>query len=311
LEAILRQRGAPDGLAGAERIERLRAHVLAHAPEASGEIDGVARTFLPELAHYGELIASSDGATVGMLTRGEDAGFSARIARLLHAWDMPQETIAAAAHVAHAFEHKRAFLKLEWRTGTHGVERAAAVYYRRRPNVEQALAILRPHARDLPLPYFRELAQLLGKDSVHFVCVSARPGLPPFSKMYFSQYLIPETYDAVRVRLARALQRFAPQPAAIARWAAYHDRLAPAHREQTLFVSLALTPHGLDPSIKIDYPDVAADVAVGVLNPENQPRVAAAFARLCARAGRRALSFLGVRLGHALEPVLKGYADFP
>jgi hypothetical protein len=97
----------------------------------------------------------------------------------------------------------------------------------------------------------------------------------------------------------------------VARWAAYHDRLAPAGPERTLFVSLAMTRDGVQPSIKIDYPAVAPDVAVGVLDVPDQATAAAGFADLCARAGTDRLSFLGLRLGVGAVPVLKGYADFP
>jgi hypothetical protein len=309
LEAILRQHRASGNVTPARRLELLRAHVLAIAPAAAYEIDDVAAKLLPEIGHYGELIASHDGRTAGVLTRGEDANFTARIQALLHAWRMPPETIALHAAAARAFEHKRCFVKLEWRATASGVERLAAVYYRRRPRIEDALDLVRRGA-DLPVGYFHELARLLGKHTVHFVCLTARPSAPAFYKMYFSQYLIPDTYEAARIRLARALSRFAPQPAAVARWAAYHERFAPLHRDQTVFVSLALTPQGLDPSIKVDYPDVPPGIAVGVLDPANQPSVATQFRLLCERAGRPALSFLGVRLGRAAEPVLKGYADF-
>lgn len=290
------------------RVRALREHVALAAPTLAGEAADIARSLLPELDRYGELIGSSDGRTVGMLTRGEDAGFTERIQSLMQSWRLPAEAIRSHAALAHAFEHKRCFLKLEWRASPGGMERLLAVYYRRRPRVEDAISIA---CNGAPLAgHFLELSRLLAKDTVHFVCLTARPDQPLYHKMYFSQYVTPDRAEAVRIRIARALHRFAPQPATVARWAAYHDRLVSPPQEQTLFVSLALTAEGLDPSIKIDYPNVPPNVAVGVLDQAQQAPVAEHFKKLCMRAGRTDLSFLGLRLGRANVPVLKGYADF-
>ena len=290
------------------RVGALREYVAAAAPGLAEEAEAIASSLLPEFERYGELIGSSDGRTVGLLTRGEEASFTTRIQALMHEWCLPAEAIRAHAALARAFEHKRCFLKLEWRASPGGVERLLAVYYRRRPRVADAIRIACDSS--LPSGHFLELSRLLAKDTVHFVCLTARPRQPMYHKMYFSQYVTAESRDAVRIRIARALQRFAPQPAAVARWAAYHDRLVTPLSEQTLFVSLALTPQGLDPSIKIDYPNVPPNVAVGVLEQAQQAPVAEQFRKLCVRAGRTDLSFLGLRLGRARVPMLKGYADF-
>jgi hypothetical protein len=166
-------------------------------------------------------------------------------------------------------------------------------------------------AGPLPTAHFQTLARLLGKETVHFIALACRPGEPVHYKLYFSQLQDGFNRDAVQVRLTRALSRYAPHPAAVARWAAYRDRLAPGGFERTLFVSLAVTRDGVQPSIKIDYPQVAPDVAVAVLDEAEQQAAADSFAALCRQAGTRRLSFLGLRLGLGAVPILKGYADFP
>ncbi|MGE0261040.1 MAG: hypothetical protein AB7T18_20060 [Alphaproteobacteria bacterium] len=105
------------------------------------------------------------------------------------------------------------------------------------------------------------------------------------------------------------MERYAASAAGAARWRAYHDRLAPRHRVQTLFVSLAVSEDGTDPTLKIDYPDVAPEIAAGMLDEAAMSPAAENFRRLCDDAGRRSLSYLGVRLG-GRAPILKGYADF-
>jgi hypothetical protein len=227
-------------------------------------------------------------------------------------WRVSAEAQAFHRALAAAFEHKRCFLKLEWCAANNKIERQIAIYYRRRPRIHDALKILAGFAGScLPLDQFRELGSLLGKDTVHFVSFTARPDQPLWYKFYFSQYLIPESYDSAQMRLQRALQRFSIAPHNLSRWLAYHDRLAPRHREQTVFVSLAMSEDGIDPSIKIDYPDVAPALAVGLLDGRHAAYAEEKLRWLCGQAGRSALSYLGVRMGSQAHPVLKGYADFP
>jgi hypothetical protein len=73
---------------------------------------------------------------------------------------------------------------------------------------------------------------------------------------------------------------------------------------------VAVSEDGADHSIKIDYPDVPPAVAAGLVDEASMARAEAALRSVCAGAGRAALSYLGVRLRSASEPILKGYADF-
>jgi hypothetical protein len=280
-------------------------------PAAASDLDDLSGYILPEFDCYGELIAAVDQPLAGLLVRGEGEDFTLRVSAIMERWGMSPEAQALHRALATAFEHKRCFLKLEWCAASDTFERHVAVYYRRRPRIHDALKILAGFAGScLPLQQFRELGSLLGKDTVHFVSFTARRDQPLWYKFYFSQYLIQESYHSAQMRLQRALQRFSALPAMEARWLAYHDRLAPRHREQTVFVSLAMSEDGIDPSIKIDYPDVSPELAVGLLDGAHAAHAHQRLRWLCGHASRSSLSYLGVRMGSREHPVLKGYADF-
>ena len=311
MEAVLRHDGSSDSLTGSGRLGILTDMVTALAPAAASELDDVARCIFPEFDSYGELIAAIDSPVAGLLVRGEGQDFTRRVSELMESWHMTEEAKRFQLILAEAFNHKRAFLKLEWCALGDRIERQIAVYYRRRPSVHDALKMLAGFAGScLPLGEFRELGALLGKDTVHFVAFTARPDRPLWYKFYFSQYLTPESFQAGEARLRRAVERFAAAPTAVPRWLAYHDRLAPRYRAQSVFVSLALCEDGSDGSIKIDYPDVAPMVAAGLIDGAVAAQTHERLRCLCDAAGRDTLSYLGVRIGAADHLVLKGYADF-
>ena len=311
MEAVLRYDGSSNRLTDSGRLRILTDVVTALAPAAVSEIDDVARCVFPEFDSYGELIAAVDSPVVGLLVRGEGEEFTRRVSTLMDSWHMTDEAKQFHLTLAEAFDHKRAFLKLEWCVLNDKMERQIAVYYRRRPCVHDALKILAGFAGScLQLGEFRELGALLGKDTVHFVAFTARPNRPLWYKFYFSQYLTPKSFQGVEARLRRAVERFAAAPTALPRWLAYHDRLAPRYRAQTVFTSLALCEDGSDGSLKIDYPDVAPMVTAGLLDGTAAVQTQERLRWLCDAAGRETLSYLGVRIGAADHLVLKGYADF-
>lgn len=313
MEAVLRRHGAYGGadLSAGGRIGAVRDVLAAVVPGALADVDALGDAIGPELDAYGEFMASAEAPVAGVLVRGEGAGFTRRVAALLDDWGMPEESRRFHATLAEAFEHKRVFLKLEWQRAAK-TERQVAVYYRRRPRVHDALKLLAAFTGTcLRLQDFRELGALLGKDTVHFVAFTTRADAPLQYKFYFSQYLTPDSYAAADHRLQRCVQRFVGDSPAVTRWLAYRDMLAPRHREQTLFVSLAQSEDGGDGSLKIDYPDVAPLVAAGLLDGRSAAQAEERLRWLCEAAGRDELSYLGLRLGAGAHPVLKGYADLP
>lgn len=311
MEAVLRHRGSSSEVALGARLDACAQLLGRCVPDALDHVAAIGPIISPEFEQYGELIAATDHPLAGLLLRGEGSGFTDRIQGLLRQWDLGEEAAFVHAHLAAAFEHKRCFLKLEWCGNATGVDRQVAVYYRRRPKLHEALQIVAQSAgTTVALDDLRELGALLGKDTVHFVSAVLRPGRPIHYKVYFSQYVTPDSYGAVFVRLQRALRRFAGQTAAEARWASYHDRLSSRQLAHTLFVSLAVSEDGTDPSLKIDYPGVSPIVAAGLLEGVRLRQTEAGLRQLCEAAGRRDLSYLGVRIYAEGDPVLKGYADF-
>ena len=309
---LLRQYSARRTLSGA--CPAVAAALVASAhPAAAAEASAAAERFAPEFAGYGELIRNRRGDLAGFMTRGEDGDFAERVRDQLLELEAPEEALRQQARWLAMLGPGRTFLKLEWQAAPGGTpSRLAALYVRRRLPVADVVALITAAAEGtLPTGHFHTLARLLGKETVHFIALACRPGEPVHYKLYFSQLQEVANREAVQVRLGRALEHFAPHREAVARWAAYHDRLAPSGPERTLFVSLAMTRDGVQPSIKIDYPEVAPDVAVAVLDVVEQQPAAEGFADLCGRAGCERLSFLGLRLGLGAVPVLKGYADFP
>ena len=140
---------------------------------------------------------------------------------------------------------------------------------------------------------------------------TARPNRSIWHKFYFSQYVTPGTADHAEARLQRAVQRFVSTGPSIARWAMYHDRLAPRHGVDTMFVSLAVTEDGYDGSLKFDYPGISPVVAAGLLDGHEAEKAHASLQQLCVAAERPVLSYLGVRMGRGEKLRLKGYADLP
>lgn len=278
------------------------------------EGDAFAARFAPELAVYTEVISSLSGATVGVMTRGEDASFTERVQATLAGWGAPEAGLAWHRKLAGWFEHERAFFKAEWTRTTPEAapQRLGAFYYRRRPEVEEVVAALRAEGvAPAQLERFEALARLLAKDSVHFVSAAVREGSDEVvHKLYLSQWVTPDTQAAVQGRITRALRELGVHADNIDLWSLYHDRLAPAASSPSIFVSLAFTAADRQPSLKIDYPEVLPRYAVALLPAGDQPAAQDAAQRFCARCGLERISYLGVRLGEAPGIGIKLYGDF-
>jgi hypothetical protein len=246
------------------------------------------------------------------MTRGEDAGFTERARATLVQLGMPDEAVAHHRALAEWFEHVRAFLKLEWHVGPAGAAPLAACYFRRRPPVDEVLARLArwgvgTAGRELAM----DVGRILEKDTVHFVSAAFRPGNAVHHKLYFSQYLTPDTADRVAARIARVFRLFGIPHDVEERWRRNHDRTVHLD-ESTLFLSVSFTADATSPSFKIDYPEVApVRAAVWLPEPEQLDAIHEAEAA-CALVGCPAVSFLGVRFApDRPAPSLKYYCDVP
>jgi hypothetical protein len=156
-----------------------------------------------------------------------------------------------------------------------------------------------------------QVRDVLEQRTVHFVAASFGRAQPVEHKLYFSQWLTPESRPAVEQRLARVLELYALPAELRAHWATQHAR-STAHDDATLFVSIGFTRDSLLPSVKIDYPELGPARAAVWAPADEQPRVLADAESICALAGTTALSFLGVRLTpERAWPALKYYCDLP
>lgn len=281
------------------------------AERADGE--RVAEMFAPEMRRYCEFIQGPGGTPVGFMVRGERLDFTLRAQRLMAAWQMPSAGIAHHAALAAMFEHKRAFLKLEWhKSETVGQrERLIAFYFRRRPAVKDMLGYLQQHGVRLDiLERVADVARLLDKNSIHFVAAALRPDHQARHKLYFSQYVTPERFDDVTRRLQTVLTLFDIHPDVQSNWSRHHTALLSPDEISTMFVSVSFERDAFIPSVKLDYPKVEPQVCLELLPPKERARAEIEIRALCDSVGLDRLSYLGVRL-HRSDPLeLKYYADF-
>lgn len=277
------------------------------------EVWELSGTFLPELAGYCELVSGPAGLPVGFMTRGEDESFTRRAADVMRRWQISASQIERFVGQASFFEHKRAFLKLEWSPGPPGrVEHLVAHYHRRRPSVE--VMRRRYHEAGVaaaPLERLGTLADLLGKTTIHFVAGALRPGTDPHHKLYFSQYATPETRDAGARRLAQVLSLFEIEDKAARAHLDLHARVLPRSEACTYFVSMRFTDRALLPEVKIDYPQVPPSLLTASAAPSEADMLLRTSTALCASAGIRTLSFVGVALAPRAPTRFKLYADLP
>lgn len=279
----------------------------------AAEAELVADWFAPEMRRYCEFIQGPNETSVGLMVRGEGLGFTTRVQRLMRVWNMPEAGITHHAALAAMFEHKRAFLKLEWHPAeaTDQSDHLLAFYFRRRPQVKTVLEYLQQHGVHLDiLEGVANVARLLNKNSVHFVATALRPGHHVRHKLYFSQYVTPERFDEVTQRLQAVLAYFRIAPDVQRAWAHYHTSLLVPDQVTTIFVSVSFEQDVLVPSVKFDYPEVEPQVCLEMLPPAERGRAGAEIQALCQTVGLERLSYLGVRLNQFGPLRLKYYADF-
>jgi hypothetical protein len=268
--------------------------------------------FARELDDYAEIIVGRAGRPVGFMTHADGPGFTERGRVALEQLGMPADALAHHSAMAELFEHRRAFLKLEWLVTDSGVEPAASCYFRRRPALAAVLERLAGWGvAPAALALARDVAAALDKSTVHFVAAAFRPHQPVQHKLYFSQLVARDTRTDVAARIERVLARAdLPEPVR-AHWRAHHDATLPPG-ESSLFVSLAFSGNDIAPWLKIDYPQVPCATAGAWLLPPDQARAVADAELACALARTSMLTYLGVRF-HAdrAAPSLKYYCDVP
>lgn len=273
----------------------------------------LADLFADRLEQYAEIIVGPGAAPVGFMTRGEDSVFTERAQIALEQLGMPRAALEHHRAMAAWFEHKRAFLKLEWHASdADRAEPLAACYFRRRPSIATTIERLSEwgvcaDAREL----VGDVAAAVDKQTIHFVSAAFRPDRTVQHKLYFSLYLTPATRAQVRARIGRVFERFGLASSLREQWRDNHERCV-LFGESTLFLSISFSADEVTPSFKIDYPRVSPDSAAAWLPGAQRRQVVTDAARAQALAGSSSVTFLGVRF-HAdrAVPDLKYYCDIP
>lgn len=276
------------------------------------EATQIARNFEAEIHNYCELIQGMGKNPLGFMIRGEDAAFTARACHIMERWNMPKDSISYYASLAEMFEHKRAFLKLEWHKipAPSETEHLVAFYFRRRPSVPEILRMYQDQG--VPITVLDRVALTaltLEKNTVHFVAGAARQATPIRHKLYFSQYVTPDSYAAVLKHLLEIMDMFKIEPQSAARISQYYGQLLSPQKEQTVFLSLAFSNDTLMPSIKIDFPEVVPQIGVLLLPETDQPQALSEIQQACESVNRSTLAYMGVRLFPDRPLTLKYYLD--
>jgi hypothetical protein len=274
------------------------------APDGRAAMGAAVDMFSGELAAYAELVLGRESDPIGFLTRGEGPSFSQRTQMLVRALGLGDEALAHVRWLDGWFEQRRAFVKLEWHRAVS--QPLLAVYYRRRPSVDVAIAAFgKRGVAATVLEDIRETAAILDKKSVHFVAAAMRPGRPLQHKVYFTQYVTPEHAAAAAGRIDAALAHAGVLGATRAQWRAWHDEVTARRAETTVFLSFHFTGSVRLPSIKLDYPEIwPAQVAAWDAATVREAEIA------CRLTGRDRLSYLGIRLTSDRTPEVKLYADW-
>lgn len=292
---------------GAALAGYLEAHV---ATAAAPSVRDVLSSFEPELERYAELIVGPGRHPLGFMTRGEGPSFTERVAAAMRRLELPAAAIAHHARLATWFEHTRGFAKVEWHQGADGAPAPmVAVYYRRRPAVETALAKLHsfgvaPAVQD----ELRRFGYALEKTSIHFVSAAFQQGSPVQHKVYFSQLVLEERKPAIEDRIGRIFDRLG-LGADRERWLPMHRRALEHATETTLYVSFNFTDEHLVRTFKIDYPGQLPGQSAAWAEPAQRDRVELEVAETARAMDGDRLAYLGVRFDGGAAPKLKYYAD--
>ena len=263
--------------------------------------------FLAELTRYCELVSGPGGAPIGLMIRGEDESFTARATALMRARGLPDDSVARFLEQSAFFEHKRAFLKVEWAAGPDGggAERLVAYYHRRRPSV----AVAQQRYLGFGSRPRRSSASASSPGCWALVHSLRRGGDAPRTSAAPQALLLP-VRDAGDDGGGRPADRGAMNlagidPVTAAAQLEQHARMLPAVEACTIFVSMKFTDQGLLPGMKIDYPQVTLDWLATCAAGGDRATTLATGRSLCAAAGTSALSFVGVALSPRRAPALK------
>ncbi len=250
--------------------------------------------FSERLKDYFELSIDPVGCSLGIMTRGEGQPFAYRVTRFMEENGIEERALRRFLVRAKVFEYKNIFFKVE--VDARGM-REFSTYFRRRPTLAVAHACLADSGVDPDgVGLMEAVAEVLNKDTVHFVATAASRQGGLMEKVYFSQPEESDSWD--RIRAAAALCDLSDPD-----WAPLD-----AHREElqgrTAFVSLGYANGALVPGLKIDIHGVDPLVVRNLLVDAEQ-RHRADLAR--SSSGDLRHSYVGFRLAPGQPLGIKAY----
>ena len=196
---------------------------------------------------------SVDGKRMGLMTRGSGQDFTHRVAHFMAERGVPEQRLRRFLATARYFEHQNLFFKVE--ADATGITECSW-YLRRRPDLGTAKAwLLNDGVSGRDLRTVDQVADILGKKTVHFLGgVEPRSGMPG-SKVYFSQ---PDTAESWR-RLRSAAKLLGVG------W----DQVLEPHMDvlmgHTAFLSIGFAAALRVPGCKLDVHDVDLRACRGLL----------------------------------------------
>lgn len=250
--------------------------------------------FSERLKDYFELSVDPVGCSLGVMTRGEGQPFAYRVTRFMEENGIAEQALRRFLVRAKVFEYKNIFFKVE--ADARGM-REFSTYFRRRPTLDVAHACLADSGVDADgVGLMEAVAEVLEKDTVHFIATAASRQGGLMEKVYFSQPDAPESWD--RIRSSAALCDLTD-----ADWAPLE-----AHRAElqgrTAFVSLGYANGALVPGLKLDIHGVDPLIVRNLLDDAEQ-RHRADLARSSSGAERH--SYVGIRLTPGRPLSIKTY----
>ena len=156
----------------------------------------VVAAFSERLKSYFELSIDPVVPSLGVMTRGEGQAVAFRVARFMEEGGISEQGLRRFLVRAKVFEYKNIFFKVE--ADERGL-REYSTYFRRRPSLEVAHACLADSGVDAEgVGLMEAVAEVLEKDTVHFLATAASRQGGLMETVYFSQPEGAASWDRMR-----------------------------------------------------------------------------------------------------------------
>ena len=251
--------------------------------------------FSERLKEYFELSVDPRSVGLGVMTKGEGQAYAFRVTRFMEENGIPELALRRFLVRAKYFEYRNVFFKAE--ADGRGL-REFSTYFRRRPAIQVAHAMLADSGIDAEsIGLMEAVAEVLEKQSVHFMGTAAARSGHLMEKVYFSQPDVLASWD--RIHAAATLCGLSDSD-----WAPLAS-IRTSLEGHTSFVSLGFADGRVQPGLKLDVHDVSVDVVQALIdNPAEAERADLPRASVA----RKRHSYVGIRLMPGERVRVKTYA---